>query len=237
MTIEAHSGERWGTRFGLILAMAGNAVGLGNFLRFPVQAAQNGGGTFMIPYFISFLLLGIPLMWVEWGIGRYGGRYGYGTVPGMFDSMWKNKIAKYVGVIGIVMPLVVFIYYTYAVSWMAAFSFFSVVGDYFGQTTVDQMRGYLVDYQNIFDSAIHPGWVTLLFFIATLDFVTWILSRGLSGGIEKLALIGLPVLFVFAFILMIRVLTLPPTPLGSVSEGLNFIWNPEWGKVLDARSG
>ena len=109
MTIEAHSGERWGTRFGLILAMAGNAVGLGNFLRFPVQAAQNGGGTFMIPYFISFLLLGIPLMWVEWGIGRYGGRYGYGTVPGMFDSMWKNKIAKYYGVIGIVMPLVVFI--------------------------------------------------------------------------------------------------------------------------------
>lgn len=235
MTIEAHSGERWGTRLGLILAMAGNAVGLGNFLRFPVQAAQNGGGTFMIPYFISFLLLGIPLMWVEWGIGRYGGRYGYGTVPGMFDSMWKNKIAKYIGVIGIVMPLVVFIYYTYAVSWMAAFSFFSVVGDYFGQTTVDQMRGYLVDYQNIFDSAIHPGWVTLLFFIATLGFVTWILSRGLSGGIEKLALIGLPVLFVFAFILMIRVLTLPPTPLGSVSEGLNFIWNPEWGKVLDAK--
>ena len=45
--------------------MAGNAVGLGNFLRFPVQAAQNGGGTFMIPYFISFLILGIPMMWIE----------------------------------------------------------------------------------------------------------------------------------------------------------------------------
>ena len=64
--------ERWGTRIGLILAMAGNAVGLGNFLRFPVQAAQNGGGTFMIPYFVSFLVLGIPLMWIEWGVGRDG---------------------------------------------------------------------------------------------------------------------------------------------------------------------
>jgi SNF family Na+-dependent transporter len=61
--------EHWGTRVGLILAMAGNAVGLGNFLRFPVQAANNGGGTFMIPYFISFILLGIPLMWMEWGTG------------------------------------------------------------------------------------------------------------------------------------------------------------------------
>ena len=65
--------EKWTTRVGLVLAMAGNAVGLGNFLRFPVQAAQNGGGAFMIPYFISFLLLGIPLMWMEWAIGRYGG--------------------------------------------------------------------------------------------------------------------------------------------------------------------
>ncbi len=54
--------EKWATRVGLVLAMAGNAVGLGNFLRFPVQAAQNGGGAFMIRYFISFLLVGIPLM-------------------------------------------------------------------------------------------------------------------------------------------------------------------------------
>ena len=58
--------EQWGSKIGLILAVAGNAVGLGNFLRFPVQAAQNGGGAFMIPYFIFFLILGIPLMWIEW---------------------------------------------------------------------------------------------------------------------------------------------------------------------------
>ncbi|HQG29741.1 MAG TPA: hypothetical protein PLY73_14405, partial [Candidatus Ozemobacteraceae bacterium] len=69
--------EHWGSRVGLILAMAGNAVGLGNFLRFPAKAAANGGGAFMIPYFIAFLILGIPLMWVEWGIGRYGGSIGH----------------------------------------------------------------------------------------------------------------------------------------------------------------
>ena len=60
------------SRIGLILAMAGNAVGLGNFLRFPRQAVENGGGTFMIPYFVAFLLVGIPLMWIEWGVGRPG---------------------------------------------------------------------------------------------------------------------------------------------------------------------
>ena len=57
--------ESWGTRVGLILAMAGNAVGFGNFLRFPVQAVQNGGGVFIIPYLVRFLLMGIPLLFVE----------------------------------------------------------------------------------------------------------------------------------------------------------------------------
>ena len=54
--------DSWGSRVGLILAMAGNAVGLGNFLRFPVQAVQNGGGAFIIPYLICFLVMGIPLL-------------------------------------------------------------------------------------------------------------------------------------------------------------------------------
>ena len=62
--------ESWGSRIGLILAMAGNAVGFGNFLRFPVQAINNGGGAFIIPYLVSFLLLGIPLVLIEWATGR-----------------------------------------------------------------------------------------------------------------------------------------------------------------------
>ena len=57
--------ENWGTKVGVILAVAGSAVGLGNFLRFPGRAALYGGGVFMIPYFISLLLLGIPICWVE----------------------------------------------------------------------------------------------------------------------------------------------------------------------------
>jgi SNF family Na+-dependent transporter len=216
--------------------MAGNAVGLGNFLRFPVQAAQNGGGTFMIPYFVSFLLLGIPLMWIEWTIGRYGGRNGHGTIPGMFDVLTdrKKKWAKYAGVIGLVMPLLFFIFYTYIVSWMLGFSFFSLTGGYFGLPEVEQVRDYLYSFQNLGDSSSHAPWVTIVFFFITMGFVGWILSKGISGGIEKLALIGMPVLFLFAFILMIRVLTLPPA-VSSPSEGLNFIWNPEWASLGNAR--
>ena len=71
-----HQKEQWGTRLGVILAVAGSAVGLGNFLRFPGQAAANGGGAFMIPYFCALLLLGIPIGWAEWAMGRYGGTQG-----------------------------------------------------------------------------------------------------------------------------------------------------------------
>ena len=235
MSLETHAKERWATRIGLILAMAGNAVGLGNFLRFPVQAAQNGGGTFMIPYFVSFLVLGIPLMWIEWGIGRYGGKKGHGTLPGMFDALTdrKKKWAKYLGVLGLLMPLLVFIYYTYVVSWMLGFSFFSLTGGYFGLSEFSQMQEFLYSFQNIFDAGGTPGWVTLLFFFVTLAFLGWVLSKGISGGIEKLALIGMPVLFLFAFVLMARVLTLPGA-VATPAEGLNFIWNPNWQNLWSA---
>ncbi|CAN5457304.1 sodium-dependent transporter [soil metagenome] len=230
-----HTREHWGSRVGLILAMAGNAVGLGNFLRFPVQAANNGGGTFMIPYFISFILLGIPLMWLEWGIGRHGGRFGHGTIPGMFDKLWRNPAAKYIGVLGIVMPLVVFVYYTVIVGWLLGFSFFSLTGGYFGLDSVEEVRGYLSSLQNIHDTSIHGGWVGFLFYGITILMIGFVLSRGISGGIEKLALYGMPILFAFAFILMIRVLTLPATAVGSPSEGLAFIWTPDLAALGNAR--
>ncbi len=122
--------EHWGSRIGLILAMAGNAVGLGNFLRFPTQAASNGGGAFMIPYFVALLFLGIPLMWVEWGIGRYGGSLGHGTLPGTFHKIVKNRWAKYIGVFGLVLSFFIAVYYVFIESWTLSFAYFSATGRY-----------------------------------------------------------------------------------------------------------
>jgi SNF family Na+-dependent transporter len=89
--------DSWGSRLGIIMAVAGSAIGLGNFLRFPAKAASNGGGAFMIPYFVSLFLLGIPLMWIEWTLGRYGGGFEHGAAPGIFHSIWqKSRFIKYV---------------------------------------------------------------------------------------------------------------------------------------------
>jgi hypothetical protein len=141
--------QRWGTRLGLVLAMAGNAIGLGNFLRFPVKAAANGGGAFMLPYFCALILLGIPLMWSEWAVGRYGGRHGHGTTPGMFSLMWKHPVAKYLGAFGIFLPLTIAIYYCYIESWTLAFAWFSGTGAYFGVTTREAMGQFLRGYQGV----------------------------------------------------------------------------------------
>ena len=239
MTHDAIAREQWGTRFGLILAMAGNAVGLGNFLRFPVQAAQNGGGTFMIPYFISILLLGIPMMWVEWTIGRYGGQYGHGTTPGMFERLWNHPFAKYLGVLGVGMPLAVCIYYTYIESWTLAYSWFSFHGDYHGIQDMTEMSGFLQRYQGITEgSRFNFNLTAYGFFLATLVINIWILSRGIAKGIEMLAKIAMPLLFLFAGLLVIRVFTLgvpaPEAAPGGVWDGFNFIWNPDFSRLGDS---
>jgi len=98
--------QRWGTNVGIVLAVAGSAVGLGNFLRFPGQAAQYGGGAFMLPYFISLLILGIPLCWAEWTMGRYGGTRGFNSSPGIFTVIWRHRLAKYCGGVALLMAKV-----------------------------------------------------------------------------------------------------------------------------------
>ncbi len=231
--------ERWGTRIGLILAMTGNAVGLGNFLRFPVQAAENGGGAFMIPYFIAFVLLGIPLMWVEWSLGRHGGKYNHGSLPGMFDSMWKNPMAKYLGVVGLFASSVIMIYYCYIESWTLGFSFFSISKMYFGIEDFTQMTGFLKSYQGVGEGYFSSGWISYIFLLITLSLNFWILHKGLSKGIEILAKIGMPLLFLFGALLAVRVLTLGTPDLNfperSISNGLAFIWNPNFSALADSK--
>ncbi|MDZ7319333.1 MAG: sodium-dependent transporter [candidate division KSB1 bacterium] len=249
---QTRSREVWATRVGLILAMAGNAIGLGNFLRFPVQAARNGGGAFMIPYFIAFILLGIPLMWVEWTIGRYSGQFHYGTTAGAFGSLVKSRrgsvIANYLGALGIAIPIAFTIYYNYIESWTLAYSTFSITGKYFGILDRAAMMQFLQNFQGLtpgphFAGIITPTvvvpFVALTFFLITTGLIVWILSRGVAGGIERLAKIALPLLFVFAIILMIRVLTLKPPdpthPENSVMTGFGYLWNPDFSYITKAK--
>jgi len=233
--------QGWASRLGIIMAVAGSAIGLGNFLRFPVQAASNGGGAFMIPYFISLLFLGIPLMWIEWTIGRYGGGFGHGTAPGVFHSLWeKNRFIKYFGIIGIFGPLVIFIYYTYIESWTLGYSFFALFGKYTGIKTQVQMQSFLRAYQglekNQYFNSILPSYI---FFLFTFGLNIIVVYFGVSGGIEKLCKIAMPVLLTAGVLMAIRVLTLgtpdQTKPTWNLYNGLGFLWNPDFSVLKSAK--
>lgn len=222
------SKEAWGTRIGLVFAMAGNAVGLGNFLRFPVQAVQNGGGAFIIPYLVCFLFMGIPLLFIEWGLGRYGGQFGNHSTPFIFNSVSKKFIWKYVGIFGIFCNLTIAAYYCYIESWTLAYIFKSVTG-VFSNKSAEEVATHFGSYVTLADS-----YTAVFFWIVCLALNTFILSKGLSGGIERVAKIGVPLLIIFGLLLAFQGVTLKAGKLNAVYDGtvgLNFLWTPKFDSL------
>lgn len=231
--------ERWATRIGLVLAMAGNAVGLGNFLRFPAQAAKNGGGAFLIPYIVALLLLGLPLMWVEWAMGRYGGQRGHHSAPGIFQSLGRSPIWKYCGVLGLWSCLVIASYYLYIESWCLAYALWSALGQFrniapdYPQQFFEKLTGETANHLHLI--AVSP-W-GLLVFAVCVALNIFILSRGLARGIELVAKVGMPLLILFAAVLAIRGLLIDPATDPAAKEspfiGLNFVWEPKFESLTD----
>lgn len=224
--------EAWGSRVGLVLAMAGNAVGLGNFLRFPAQAVQNGGGAFIIPYLVCFVLMGLPLLFVEWGMGRHGGKFGQHSTPFIFDAMGgRQKIWKYLGVFGIFTNLAVAAYYCYLESWTLSWAYHSVVGDFMGKSQ-EEVTGMFTSYIGLGTSE------PIVFWVLCLLLNTWILSRGLSGGVEIAAKVGMPLLIMFGVFLAYKGITLTAGEHGAVNDGtvgLNFLWTPNFDSIWDGK--
>ncbi len=222
--------EQWSTKLGLILAMAGNAIGLGNFLRFPTQAAQNGGGTFMIPYMVSMLIIAIPLMWTEWAIGRFGGAKKHGTTPAIFNILWRNPVSKYIGVLGLFVPFVVLCYYIYIESWTLGYALNSLLGLLPHPDPNLTRDEFLKPFASFLSSYTRPSFSAYAFFLLTVLINAYILYRGISGGIEKFARLAMPLLFLLAVVLAVKVILIE-TPNGTAVQGLDFLWHPDFSKL------
>ncbi len=226
------SRENWGSKMGLILAMAGNAVGLGNFWRFPYQAASNGGGAFMIPYFAALLLIGIPTLLVEWNLGRYGGKYGHGTLGPMVYLQAregvKPKTAIIIGSIAGSMAFAVTIlvnsYYNHVIGWTLGYSFLSVTGGYMDSA---------IGTGDVFVSYIQNPAYVMTFWIISLAALGYAVMRGVQNGIEIVAKTLMPILYVFGIVLAVKALTLgaPVNPDWSAIKGLEYVWTPRFDQL------
>ena len=204
--------QYWGSRLGVVLAVAGSAVGLGNFLRFPGQAAANGAGAFLIPYFIALLIVGIPLAWAEWAMGRHAGVRGFHSAPGIFAALCRNKAAAFLGVFALLIPLMVYTYYVIIEAWCLGYAFNYIASDVLQQGANPEAYG---NFFNTFTGASGDGDALTLSTTTALGFVifTFILNfglimLGLNKGIEVVCKIALPLMIFCAVCVLIRVMTL-----------------------------
>lgn len=238
--------EQWGTKLGVILAVAGSAVGLGNFLRFPGQAAANGGGAFLIPYFTALILLGIPIGWSEWAMGRYGGKKGMHSAPGIMGLIGKGAAARYLGVIGVLIPLGVSFYYVFIETWTFGYFLKYLTGGIGVDpgAPISEQTAASASFYNSFTGAAQDGVLftgdskfTIISWIVVFSINLYFVFRGLSKGIEKFCSYAMPAMAVCALIVLIRVLTLgtpdPNLPEQNVVNGLGYMWNPNYSKLGD----
>ncbi|MFV0337026.1 MAG: sodium:calcium symporter [Chthoniobacterales bacterium] len=230
--MEPKSTDYWSGRVGVILAVAGSAVGLGNFLRFPGQVAEYGGGAFMIAYFVSLLIIGLPICWAEWTMGRYGGSKGFHSSPGIMHTLIRQRWGKYVGILGVLIPVIIYMYYVYIEAWclgyavqmfggISKFANPEKAGDFFARFVGIAENGEAIGFA--FDQV---GIYLLIAFVVNF----FLIYRGINKGIEWFCTYAMPALVVLAIIVLVRVLTLG-TPVSSLPEnnvnnGLGFMWNP-----------
>lgn len=230
----------WNSSLGVILAVAGSAVGFGNFLRFPGLAAQYGGGAFMIAYFTSLFLMGIPLSWMEWAIGRRGGALGAHSTAGMFMLLNRSRLWKYLGLMGVMAPLGICMYYLFLESWTLGYACKMVSGglNFSSPSDFEQVFGQFVGLGEngaAFDVRSSP---LLIFLVLAFLSNFWVMYRGVNRGIERFCKWSLPVLLFTSLLVLLRVLTLGTPdaahPERSIDQGLGYMWNPD-KTVLEVR--
>lgn len=221
--------DHWSSKIGVILAVAGSAVGLGNFLRFPVKAATYGGGAFLIPYFVALVLLAIPLAWMEWTLGRYASIHGHGTGPGLIDKIFRKPWAKYAGSFGLFAPTFIGFYYVFIQSWLLAFAWYSLTGELMTAVTAGTIKAFFGNYI-LLESKVLGIPAAIFFFGLTFVANFTVLASGVRKGIERLNKIAMPILLLMGIGLMIRVLTIP-----GIEKGLAYMWNPDFSALLNPR--
>lgn len=224
--------DGWTSKLGVILAVAGSAVGLGNFLKFPGQVAMYGGAAFMIAYVVSFFMLGLPISICEWTMGRHGGANGFNSPPGILGFFARSKKMSYFGLLSVLMTMIIFCYYIYIEAWCLGYAVNFLFGTLDFSTT--QQAG---DFFNGFVGAGADGSAmkfglggVLAYFLFSFFLNFTLIYRGVSKGIELFCKYAMPTLVFLAILIVIRMATLTDIsaehPERTINQGMGFMWNP-----------
>ena len=170
---------------------------------------------------------------MEWTLGRYAGRNGYGTAPSTLHIIFgkKKPWAKHLGSIGLLPPIFIVFYYVFIQSWILAFAYYSLTGKLMevtaqGSAAVTQFFGDFI----MLKTCVGPIPVAILFFLITFACNMVVLAFGVRKGIERVNKICMPILLILGIILVVRVLTLP-----GIGKGLAFMWNPNFSELANPK--
>lgn len=215
--------NEWGSNLSFLLAMIGSAVGLGNIWRYPYVLYSNGGGAFYIPYLVAILIMGIPFLILEYGVG-YHFKSSFAKAIRKINNKWEYA--------GWFLPVAVFmilIYYSTILGWDGIYmvlSFFKGWGTdpnlYFTTTLLQSSSDLtgITTFIPVIAVAMLAGWV-LIWFIS---------HRDLEKGLGTVSKVLVPLLFIIMIIIVGFSLTLP-----GAGVGLNVLFAPDWSLLGDFR--
>ena len=209
--------EKLGSRLGFILISAGCAIGIGNVWKFPYMAGQGGGGTFVLFYLIFLALLGLPVMTMEFSVGRASQKSPVKAYYALEKPGQKWHIHGYITLIGCYLLMM---FYTTVTGWMLNYFYMTATGKFQGLDS-DGVAG---QFTNMLGQPVTMGFWMIVVVIAGV----FVCSRGLQNGLEKVTKVMMISLLVIMVVLAINSFTMD-----GAKEGLKFYLIPDFERMKE----
>lgn len=211
--------DTFGSKLGIVAAAAGSAIGLGNIWKFPYMAGENGGSAFIFVYIIATVLMGYPLIYTEFAIGR---RTGVNAVDA-FGKLTGKKQYNIIGYIATITVFLVFTFYAMIAGWVIYYFGLSLSGALYNIPSGLEATAH---FDNVFagmtSSVIWPILGALIAIVLT-GFVN---LSGIKEGVEKYSKILMPILFVIFIVLIGYSFTLD-----GFGSAMAFLFKPNFSEL------
>jgi len=218
--------EKLGSRLGFLLLSAGCAIGLGNVWRFPFITGAYGGAAFVLIYLLFLVILGLPIMVMEFAVGR-AAQKGIGRAFNILEP--KGTYWHLHGYTGILGCYVLMMFYTTVTGWMLAYCWYMASGQLSGLTP-DQIAAFFsftlsapVEKAGLTAPLTQTGWMTVTVLAGFL-----VCSLGLQRGVERITKLMMGGLLLLMVVLVLRSVTLP-----GAEKGILFYLKPDFGKMME----
>ncbi len=220
---------QWSGRLGFILAATGSAIGLGNLWKFPYIAHENNGGAFVLVYIGMIALVGVPIMMAEILMGRRTQQSPVGAFKKMAAGRPGGSAWQGVGILGVLAGFTILSYYSVVAGWTIHYTWMALTGR-LSELAADPV----VLGQYFGNEFLASEWRQILYHVLFMGLTTGAVFFGVKGGIERVAKVLMPLLFLILGILVVYSATT-----SGFSEAITFLFRPDFsslttGAVLEA---